>query len=291
MKVSVEKLAKSQIELRIEIPIDDFNGFIEKAILSLGQDLDLQGFRKGKAPKEMIEKNIGQDKILIRAADYAIQENYVKAISEKKIEAISAPEIEILKMAKGNPFEFKAKVWVMPEIELPNYQKITSGIKRKKVEVTKEEIEKMRQEKEKWEKERLRQEILEKIAEKCKLEIPEILIEQEKKRMLENVKRGVLQTLRISFEEYLKKIKKTEKELLDSFAPEVEKRVKTSLVLKQIGEKENILVSDLEIEEELKKSPGFGSQKDIDSEQIKSYTKEVLRHEKTFQLLEGFLPK
>ncbi len=289
MKISVQKLAKSQIELRIEVPIEEFNGFIEKAILSLGKDLEIEGFRKGKAPKEMIEKSISQERILTTAADYAVQENYTKAISEKNIEAIAAPEIEILKMAKNNPFEFKAKVWVMSEIELPDYQKIISGIKRKKVEVTKEEIEKMRQEKEKWEKERLRQEILEKIAEKCKLEIPEILIEQEKKRMLENVKRGVLQTLQISFEEYLKKINKTEKQLLDSFGPEVEKRIKSSLVLKQIGEKEKILVSDQEIEEELKKSPGFGFQKDIDSERLKSYTKEILKHEKAFSLLESFL--
>ena len=289
MKISFEKLAKSQIELRIEIPIEEFNDFIEKAVLNLGKDLEIEGFRKGKAPKEMIEKSISQERILTRAADYAIEKNYSKAISEKNIDAIAAPEIEILKMAKNNPFEFKAKVWVMPEIELPDYQKIVSGIKRKKIEVTKEEIEKMRQEKEKWEKERLRQEILEKIAEKSKLEIPEILIEQEKKRMLQNVKTGVLQTLQISFEEYLKKINKTEKQLLDSFGPEVEKRIKSSLILKQIGEKEKILVSDQEIEEELKKSPGFGSKKEIDSERLKSYTKEILKHEKTFNLLEKWL--
>ncbi len=286
MKISLEKLTKSQIELRIEIPIEEFNDFIEKAVLNLGKDLEIEGFRKGKAPKEMIEKSISQERILTTAADYAIQKNYSKAISEKNIDAIAAPEIEILKMAKNNPFEFKAKVWVMPEIELPDYQKIVSGIKRKKIEVTKEEIEKMRQEKEKWEKEKLRQEILEKIAEKSKLEIPEILIEQEKKRMLQNVKTGVLQTLQISFEEYLKKINKTEKQLLDSFGPEVEKRIKSSLILKQIGEKEKILVSDQEIEEELKKSPGFGPQKEIDSEKLKSYTKEILKHEKTFNLLE-----
>ena len=110
MKISVQKLAKSQIELRIEVPIEEFNGFIEKAILSLGKDLEIEGFRKGKAPQEMIEKSISQERILTTAADYAIQENYTKAISEKNIEAIAAPEIEILKMAKNNPFEFKAKV-------------------------------------------------------------------------------------------------------------------------------------------------------------------------------------
>ena len=108
-------------------------------------------------------------------------------------------------------------------------------------------------------------------------------------RVLENVKKGVLQTLQISFEEYLKKINKTEEQLLDSFAPEVEKRIKSSLVLKQIGEKEKNLVSDQEIEEELKKSPGFGHQKDIDSERLKSYTKEILKHEKAFNLLEKWL--
>lgn len=294
MKVSITKLSQSQIELRVEIPFEEFEKFIERAILDLGKDLEIPGFRKGKAPREIIEREIGQAKILKTAAQFAIQENYPKAIRQladkDKIEAISSPQVEILKLAPGNPLEFKAKTWILPEIELPDYKKIASQVKKREVKVTKEEIEKLKQEKERWEKERLRGEILEKIAERTKVEIPKILIEQEQKRMLENLKSTVLQALQISFEDYLTKVKKTEKELSESFLPESEKRVKISLVSRGIGKKEKISVTPQEIEEEIKKAkkerPGLER---LDQEQLKKYTKEALKNEKTLQYLEDFI--
>jgi len=293
MKTTVKKLSNSQIELKISIPAEEFKTFIEKAILNLGKDLEIKGFRKGKTPKEIVEKEIGQEKILKTAAEEAIQENYSKAISENKIETLTQPEIEILKLAKGNPFEFKAKTWLIPEVKLPDYKKIVSQIEKREIKVTEEEIEKLRQEKELREKERLRQEILEKIAKNSEVEIPEILIEEEKKRMLENLKRGVSQMLQITFKDYLAKLKKTEKEMLDSFGPEAQRKVKNSLVLREIKKKEEVSITEQEIEEELKKisrdSPG--AEKKFDLERLKDYTKEVLKNEKTFQLLESLIKK
>lgn len=290
MQISVQKLSKSQTELKIEIPTEEFQKFLEKATLNLGKDLEVQGFRKGKAPKEVIEKQVGQEKILNTAAEDCVRENYLKAIFEKKLEPLGQPEIEILKIAPGNPFEFKARISVLPEIKLPNYRNIASKVKKREVKVTNEEIERLRAEKERIEKGRVRQEILDKIAQDSEIEIPEILLEAEKNRMLENLKQQAPQILRISFEEYLKKINKTEKELLESFLPEVQKRVKVSLVLKEIEKRENIEVSDEEIKTEtgkiLKNHP---PDQNLDPERLKDYTKEVIRNEKTLAKLESFV--
>ena len=294
MKFTLNKLPQSQIELSFEISSSEFEKFIEKAVQDLGKDLEVQGFRKGKAPKEIIEKNLGKEKIFNRASEIAVEENYSQAISELKkekgIEPISFPQIEILKLAPGNPFQFKARLPVLPEISLPDYKKIASQIKKRKIEVTKEEIEKLKQEKERIEKEKQRVEILEKIAEKSEMETPFVLIEEEKKRMLENLKKGVSQVLQISFNDYLAKLNKTEEEMLESFIPEAKKRIKTSLVLKEIGKREKIEVSSQEVEAEVKKtfSQKSGIENELAKEQVKEYTKEVIRNEKTFQLLESF---
>jgi len=294
MKTSLQKLSQSQIELKIEVSAEEFEGFIEKAAFKLGQDLEIKGFRKGKAPRDAIEKEAGLDNILREAAELAIQANYPKAIQQltekEKTETVSPPEIEILKLARGNPFEFKAKVWILPEVKLPDYKKIVSQVQKRKVKVTEEEIEKLRQEKAKWERERLRGELLEKIAAESKLEIPETLIGEEKKRMLENLKRGVSQTLQTDFKDYLTKLGKTEKEILDSFSPEAERRIQNSLILREIGRQEKISVTEEEIEEEMKKfsqaAPDLKAR--LDPAHFRDYTKEVLINEKTFQLLEGF---
>lgn len=287
METSIKKLPKSQIEILVRVPVEEFNNFVEKATLDLGKEVEIKGFRKGKVPKEIVEREIGLGRILETAANQAIKENYLKAISENKIEAIFKPEIEILKLALGNPFEFKAKISVLPEVKLPDYKSIASQVKKGEVIVTKEEIERLRTEKERIEKETVRQEILDKIAENSQIEISEVLVESEKKRMLESLKQQVPQILQINFEDYLSKIQKTEKELLDSFSPEAQRKIKNSLVLKEIERRENIEVSEKEIKEEIDKISKIYSH--LDQNQLKEYAEEVIRNEKTFQFLENFV--
>lgn len=285
MRVSIQQLPKSQIEITIGIPAEEFKNFIEKAILDLGRDLEIPGFRKGKAPKESIEKAIGQEKILKEAAELAIKENYLKAILENKIEPLGQPEIQILKLAVNNPLEFKATVSVMPAMKLPDYKKIASQITKREVSVSEEEIKRLRLEKERMERERARQEILEKIAKDSELEIPEVLVIEEQRRMMENLKREVSQTLHISFEDYLAKINKTEQELSKSLLEETRNRVKNSLVLSEIEKRENVKVSEEEVQEEMGKiSKIYPS---LDQKQLKEYAERVIRNEKTLQFLES----
>lgn len=285
MEITTQQLSKSQHELKIEIPASEFQGFIEKATLDLGQEIEVEGFRKGRAPREIIEKEVGQQRILQTAAEACVRENYLKAVAEQKLEPLGQPEIEILKLAPHNPFEFKAKITLLPEIELSDYRKIASQIKQREVKVTDEEIARLKQEKERVEKEKLRQEILEKIAQASQLETPAILIESEKKRMLENIKEQMPQMLGINFEDYLKKINKTEKELLDSFSTEAEKRVRNSLILREIGKREKIEVEEKELETEMAKISQLSP--NLDKNQLKEYTESVIKNEKIFQILES----
>jgi len=142
------------------------------------------------------------------------------------------------------------------------------------------------------EKDRVRQEILEKIAEKSSVEVPDLLIEREKAVLLQNVKQGVAEMVQIPFKEYLEKSGKTEQELLDSFQEEAEKRVKRFLVLREIAKREAISPTAEEIEREAANilthyKDVTKAKKDIDPAKLKEYTEGVIRHEKTLQFLES----
>lgn len=287
MKNTIQKLPKSQLEIKFEVPPEEFQDFVEKAILRLGENIEVEGFRKGKAPKETIEKMVGQEKILAEASQECVRETYLKTVKAEGIEPLGQPAVDILKLALGNPFEFKVRVAVLPEMALPDYKTIASTIKRREVKVTDEEIARLKQEKERVEAERLRQEILDKIAHDSKVEIPEVLVDSEKQRLLASIKEQVPQMLGISFDEYLKKIKKTEKEMLDSFASEAEKRIRNSLVLREIQKKEKIEISDKEIQDEMAKIAQADPH--LDKNQLKEYTESVLKSEKAFKLLESFI--
>jgi FKBP-type peptidyl-prolyl cis-trans isomerase (trigger factor) len=290
MKTEVKKLSGSQVELKIEVPAEEFQPFREKAVLEIAKNFEKEGFRKGKVPAEIVEKEAGEQNIMAEAGELCIRENYVKAVRENDINAIGQPKIEILKMAPGNPLEFKATVSVMPEIELPDYKKIVSGIEKKEIKVTESEIAKLKEQKENREKERLREEILGKIGEAANIEIPNALLESEQARMLENLKHQVGQMLGISFEEYLNKVGKNESEVFDSLKLEAEKKVRNSLVLREIAKQEKLEATEEEVKAETEKIlKNYPQASQLDQERLEEYSKEVIMNEKAFQLLESSL--
>lgn len=141
MKTNIKKLPKSQVEIDFELTPEEFNKYIDKALNSLKNQVKMDGFRKGNVPKEMVEREVGQENLLMEAGDIAVKENYAKFVNENSLEPIGNPDVQILKIAKGNPFLFKVKVSILPEIELPDYKKIASEVKVQTVSVDEKEIE------------------------------------------------------------------------------------------------------------------------------------------------------
>ena len=141
MKTELKKLPKSQIEIEFELTGEEFQEYIEKALLHLKEHVKIDGFRKGNVPKEMVEKEVGQENLLMEAGDLAVKKSYAKFITENKLEPIGEPEVQIVKIAKRNPFLFKVKVSVLPDIDLPDYKKIASQIKSLNISVDGAEIE------------------------------------------------------------------------------------------------------------------------------------------------------
>ena len=213
---------------------------------------------------------------------------------EKEILA-SFPQSHSQKNLAGQKVNFKVKIVSVQKMELPeiNDQLAQNLGKFENLNNLKENIkEGIALEKENKEKERIRLEILEKISQKTSLDIPELLINSEKAAILEDFKKRVVSDLQISFEDYLSKIKKSEKELVDSFLQRAQERVKKSIILREISKRENVSVSEKELEDEinniLKRYPDIKETKKLDLEKLRNYTEEVIRNEKTFQALESY---
>ncbi|MEK7124716.1 MAG: trigger factor [Patescibacteria group bacterium] len=141
MQTKLKKLPKSQIEIDFELTAEEFSKYIDKALEHLKDHVKVDGFRQGMVPKEMVEKKVGQENLLMEAGDLAVKETYAKFVNENGIEPIGNPEVQIKKIAKGSEFLFNVKVAVLPEIELPNYKEIASQIKTNNISVNDQEIE------------------------------------------------------------------------------------------------------------------------------------------------------
>lgn len=128
LKTKLKKLPKSEIEIEGELDADAFEAYFKPALKHIGDNMELKGFRKGKAPENILLANIPEIKILEEMAEMALAEHYPKILESEHIDAISRPEIAITKLAHKNPLEFKIKTAVMPEIKLPDYKKIAKKV-------------------------------------------------------------------------------------------------------------------------------------------------------------------
>lgn len=139
---TVEELPNSQVKITGELPYIELQSERNAAIVSLGKNVELDGFRKGHVPTPVLEKHIGEMTILSEMAERAIAHAYPHIIEEHKIEAIGHPQIEVTKIAPENPLAFTVIVAVVPTFTLPDYNEIAKGINKNRPsdEVTDEEL-------------------------------------------------------------------------------------------------------------------------------------------------------
>ncbi|HHU33512.1 MAG: trigger factor [Zhaonellaceae bacterium] len=139
MKSNVEKIDKNRVVLEVEVESEEFEKAVQKAYKKLVRKVNIPGFRKGKAPRKVLETYIGEGSLYSEAADIIIPEAYYNAVQETKIEPINQPEVEITQLGNGKPFIFKATVEVKPEVKLGQYKGL--AIEKKEYPVTDQDVE------------------------------------------------------------------------------------------------------------------------------------------------------
>ncbi|PWJ48337.1 trigger factor [Faecalicatena contorta] len=147
MSLQVENLEHNMVKLTIEVPAEDVEKALQASYLKQRKQMNLPGFRKGKVPRQMIEKMYGPEVFYDEAANQIIPEAYSKAYDECELELVSQPQIDVVQMEKGKPFIFTAEVAVKPEVTLGEYKglKVDKGSTRVTAKEIDEEIDKERE--------------------------------------------------------------------------------------------------------------------------------------------------
>lgn len=312
VNLSIKQLPHSEVEVFGEVSAQDLEIAWGRAIKEAVAEAEMPGFRKGQAPEEMVIRKIGEDRLLQRAAEFALGEAWPNVIEKNSIQAIGLPDIQILKLARGNPLEWKARVAVLPEVILPAYQEIVRKMRAEFLQksmredsknATQEEIgNENGKEKDSPEKinprtnsigagvkEKQRLALLEAIAAQSAIDVPAVLKESEKIKMAQELRAG-LESMGLKWEDYLAHVKKNEQEILNGFDGEADKRARFGLVLREIAKREHIDPSPQEVEERVRQIlPAYTpeEQKHLDKNNLESYACGIIRNEKVFELLEN----
>ena len=138
MSLQVEKLEKNMAKLTIEVSAEELEKAIQDAYLKNKNKISIPGFRKGKAPRKMIEQMYGKEVFYEDAANALIPEAYEKALEECTEEIVSSPKVDVTQLEAGKPFIFTAEVALKPEVTLGTYKGVK--VAKAEVEVTDAEV-------------------------------------------------------------------------------------------------------------------------------------------------------
>ena len=135
MKVTAEQIPEARVVLEVEVDDERFRESMDWAYRRLSQRAKIPGFRRGKAPRELVERVLGRERLLQEAADRMVPKAYEDALAQEGIDPIAQPQLEILNL---EPLRFKATVAVRPSVSLGDYRSIR--LKRESVAVSDDQI-------------------------------------------------------------------------------------------------------------------------------------------------------
>lgn len=282
MTVAVNKLQNGTIELTITVPWEDVKKTYDHVVEEFVAETELPGFRKGKAPKDLAIEKLDKSKIYDHVLRDLIPQVYSQAVKDENLTPIISPRIEVVNFAEEKPLQFKALLCEKPQVELGDYKTALAKLKvEPKIWVPGEKNPPAGGE-EKPAKISIDQ-ILQAVLESAKVEVPDLLVEDEANRLLSRLI-DQTQKLGMTVEQYLLAQGKTSEGLKAEYATQARQTLKLEFILDAIAEAQAIKVEDPEIEKIIEETKDLKEKEALMSQ--KYYLAALLRKQKTLAELD-----
>ncbi len=283
MTAALQKLPDNTIKLTITIPKDLVKKTWEEVVSETAKQANLPGFRKGKAPKKLIEENIDTEKVREEVLKKLLPQTYVEAVKEHNLTPIINPKVHVEQLSDDKDWQFTATTCEAPDVNLGTYkenvQKITA--KSKIIIPGKESFDSAQD---------LRaqtpnfDEVVKAVLESAVVTIPSVLTDQEVDKLLATTL-DEIKSLGLTLEQYLASTKRTGQDLRDEYRKKAENDIKLEFVLQKIAETEHITVEEKEIDEAIRKAKDETERKQM--EKNRYFLASILRQQKTLDFLKN----
>jgi len=134
VKTSVDKLSDTRVKLNVTVPFDELGKEIDQAYKAIAQQVNIPGFRRGKAPRQLIDARFGRGPILEQVVNDMLPTRYEQALAENDLNPLGQPDIDVTKIEDNDVVEFTAEIDVRPEIEVPDFSQISVTVPELKVD-------------------------------------------------------------------------------------------------------------------------------------------------------------
>ncbi len=274
---AMEKLQDGSIKLTITIPVDVVKKTWEEVVNNSVKGATVEGFRKGKAPKKLVESRIDTEKVREEVLKKLLSEYYIQAVKSHNIRPIVNPKIHVEKLddptgEKAGDWQFIALTCEAPTVDLGNYkEQIKQLTAKSKIIIPGKEPQQISFE-----------EITKILLENTTIKIPEMLSNHEVERLLSQTL-DEIKSLGLTLDQYLSSTNKTPETLREEYKKRAENDIKLEFALQQIAETEHITVEDKEIQEATQIAKSDEERKNLEANRY--LLASVLRQQKTLDFL------
>ncbi len=286
MKTQIEKMPKATMKLTVTVENSVIKEFYEKEVQKAVEETELQGFRKGTAPKDMVVEKVGNSRLYGDTINEVLQTYYPQALKEHKVIPVSNPKVDIKEFDIEKDLEFTAEFAVKPEIKMGDYRKALKNYYKEKTEKIKaDKLEKLKKgeldvEKEGHEHVHIgANEVIDIILKESEVEIADMLVEEEADRLMTKLLEQ-LETIKLPLDKYLKAQEKTADDIRADYTKIAENNIKAEFVLSHLVEVEKIDVSDEEIDEMINAAGDPAVAEQMQDPMQKLYIKTILQKNK-----------
>lgn len=290
MSTALTRLSGSAFELTITVPWADVKKIYDQVFDELSAEIEIEGFRKGKAPKEVIAGKIDKSKVYGEVVNRVLPEAYQKALAEHSLKPVVAPKVQIASGEQDKDWQFIAKAAEKPTVNLGAYKEAIKTINAKGKIWTPESSVKDEtkgtssetKDKEQEERSKKISEIIDKLLEVCKVELAELLVESEVNRLMTQLVDDIRQA-GLTFEQYLASKGETTDQVRQKYRQQAETALKLEFILDGIADDLKVEVTKAEIDTIINKETDTAKKRAL---QEQSYLlASVIRRENTITRL------
>jgi trigger factor len=282
MKSTMQRLQDGSIELIITVPWSEVEVEYEKTINHMVEHAEVDGFRKGKAPRSVVEAKMDKTKIYEEVLRDLIPMVYTKAVEEQKIKPIISPKIELKEATEKKDWIIRALTCEKPEVKVGDYQKAIKDLKASKLnKIWTPGTEPKEEDKGKAQKPTL-DELLRALYETTTVNLPALLLEHEVNRLLSDL---IDQTRRLgmSVEQYLSSTGRTSDTVRKEYDEQAKRTITLEFALEAVADQEGVLVSDDDVDTVIRTAKTDQEKENLAAQ--KYYIASVLRRQKTLDFL------
>lgn len=286
-KHTIKKQPKSTIEISLLIPWTEIQDQYKASFDALLPQFEMEGFRKGKVPRELAEKNMSKDKVYSKLIQTLVPKLYEDIVKKEGLKPIVSPKVDLVKAKENEEWELKIQVAEKPEVKLKDYKKKIQEAKKK---VQSPEIwvpgkeEKAPDKEKEVQKEKVLNAALTTLLDEVECDISPLLVEDELNRRLTQVVDDV-QKIGLTLEAYLKSKGTTIEQLKERLTKEVTEMYKLEFILQAIADVEKIEVNDADMQ---KIFGNIKEEKDrVSAQQNAYFYASILRKQKALDFIIG----